>query len=64
MNSDVVFFIELAVSFLPFILFALIRVTWRLVSIEYEFAIEAGELTIDVAFIAASAADKAVEFCA
>ncbi len=32
----------------PFLMFAMIRVTWRLVQIEYEFAVEAGELKVAV----------------
>ena len=35
---------------LPFILFAIIRVTWRYTAVEYEFAIEAGELTVSAIY--------------
>ena len=31
---------------LPFILFAIIRVSWRYTSVEYEYTIEAGELAV------------------
>ena len=31
---------------LPFIIYALINITWRFVMVEYEFAVEAGELTV------------------
>ena len=31
---------------LPFILYAMFRLTWRFVDYEYEYAIEAGELTV------------------
>ena len=35
---------------LPFIMFAMIRVTWRLVQTEYEISVEAGELKIAVIY--------------
>ncbi len=31
---------------LPFIMYAIIKLTWRLTVVEYDFAIEAGELTV------------------
>ncbi len=31
---------------LPFIMYAIIRITWKFTVIEYEYAIEAGELTV------------------
>lgn len=35
---------------LPFIMFAMIRMTWRLVNTEYEVSVEAGELTVAVIY--------------
>lgn len=43
---------------LPFLMFAIIRVTWRLVNIEYEFAIEVGELKIAVIYGSANRRTK------
>ena len=34
------------VILLPFLLFAIIKLTWRFVCVEYEYSIEAGELTV------------------
>lgn len=34
------------VILLPFIMYAIIKLTWRLTVVEYDFAIEAGELTV------------------
>ncbi len=34
------------VILLPFLLFAIVKLTWRFVCVEYEYAIEAGELTV------------------
>lgn len=31
---------------LPFLLYAIIKITWRFTMVEYDFAIEAGELTV------------------
>lgn len=35
---------------LPFLLFAIVKLTWRFTSVEYEFLIEAGELTVAVIY--------------
>lgn len=35
---------------LPFLLFAIVKLTWRFTSAEYEFLIEAGELTVAVIY--------------
>jgi len=37
-------------ALLPFIMFAMIRVTWRLVKTEYEISVEAGELKISTIY--------------
>lgn len=34
------------VILLPFLLFAIVKLTWRFTCVEYEYAIEAGELTV------------------
>lgn len=35
---------------LPFLMYAIVKVTWRFTSVEYEYAIEAGELTVSVIY--------------
>ncbi len=39
---------------LPFLMYAIIRLTWKYVNVEYEYAIEAGELSISAIYSGSS----------
>ncbi len=47
------------VALLPFIMYAIIKITWRFTVVEYDFAIEAGELTVAKIYAGSSRRVKA-----